>query len=179
MATLAKIASNRRNARRSTGPTTVTGKATSSKNALRHGLLSQDVTLPEEDKAAFTDFNQRMIDQFAPEGPLEELLVERMTASAWRLRRVVYFEAGVIAFRTTEARTELAASSQHGDSVAWGLIRDATGADALSKLSRYERGLERGLYRALHELQRLQAARGGETVSAPAVLDVQISSGDS
>ena len=37
-------------------------------------------------------------------------------------------------------------------------IRDAEGANAFSKLSRYETAIERGLYRALHELQRLQAA---------------------
>ena len=149
-----------------------------SKNSLRHGLLSKDVTLPEEDSEAFAEVNKRMSDQFAPEGPLEELLVERLAASVWRLRRVVCLEAGVIAFRTTEARTELAASSHDGNSVALGLIRDATGADALSKLSRYERGLERGLYRALHELQRLQAARRDEDVPPPAVLDVQVSGGD-
>ncbi len=41
-------------------------------------------------------------------------------------------------------------------------IRDANGANALSKLSRYETARERSLYRALHELQRLQAARRAE-----------------
>ena len=38
--------------------------------------------------------------------------------------------------------------------------RDADNANAFSKLSRYETAIERGLYRALHDLQRLQAARG-------------------
>ena len=38
-------------------------------------------------------------------------------------------------------------------------IRDANDANAFSKLSRYETNLERSLYKALHELQRLQAAR--------------------
>jgi hypothetical protein len=38
-------------------------------------------------------------------------------------------------------------------------IRDAQGANAFSKLSRYEASIEGRLYRALHELQRLQAAR--------------------
>ena len=41
----------------------------------------------------------------------------------------------------------------------------------LDKLARYEVGLERSLLRALHELQRLQAARQGG-VSAPLALDV-------
>ena len=38
-------------------------------------------------------------------------------------------------------------------------IRDATTSNALSKLSRYEASLERSLYRALHELRRLQEVR--------------------
>jgi hypothetical protein len=41
-------------------------------------------------------------------------------------------------------------------------IRDADKANAFSKLSRYETTIERSLYRALHELQRLQATRRTE-----------------
>jgi hypothetical protein len=40
-----KIAANRRNGRRSRGPRTTAGKATSSRNALRHGLAA---SLPDE-----------------------------------------------------------------------------------------------------------------------------------
>ncbi len=36
---------------------------------------------------------------------------------------------------------------------------DAKYADAISTLTRYEAAIERSLYRALHELQRVQAAR--------------------
>ena len=49
------------------------------------------------------------------------------------------------------------------------------GADTLSKLSRYETRHERGLYRALHELERRQAARQGRDVAPAAVVDVNIS----
>jgi hypothetical protein len=55
-------------------------------------------------------------------------------------------------------------------------IRDADGANAFSKLSRYETAIERSLYRALHELQRLQAARrGGGGAPPPAAIDVDVS----
>jgi hypothetical protein len=55
-------------------------------------------------------------------------------------------------------------------------IRDANEANAFSKLSRYEATIERSLYRALHELQRLQAARRAEgSVTPPAALDVDVS----
>ncbi len=55
-------------------------------------------------------------------------------------------------------------------------IRDANKANAFSKLSRYETTIERSLYKALHELQRLQAARGaGGNVYPPVAVDVDIS----
>ena len=60
-------------------------------------------------------------------------------------------------------------------------IRDADGANAFSKLSRYETAIERSLYKALHELQRLQAARRADgNVPPPAAIDVHVSgvSGD-
>ena len=45
-------------------------------------------------------------------------------------------------------------------------------------LSRYEVTLERSLYKALHELQRLQAARDGQAVPLPVVVDVDVSVSD-
>ena len=47
------------------------------------------------------------------------------------------------------------------------IIRHATEADAFSELSNYETALERSLYKALHELQRLQAARGAGATFRP------------
>jgi hypothetical protein len=55
-------------------------------------------------------------------------------------------------------------------------IRDADQANAFSKLSRYETTIWRSLYKALHELQRLQAARRTEgDVLPPIVLDMDVS----
>jgi hypothetical protein len=54
-------------------------------------------------------------------------------------------------------------------------VRDADKANAFSKLSRYETAIERQLYRALHELERHQAARRGQGVPAPAAVDVDVS----
>lgn len=55
-------------------------------------------------------------------------------------------------------------------------VRDAGAANAFSKLSRYETAIERGLYKALHELQRLQAARAPVgSIPPPVAVDVDIS----
>ena len=48
MSSSRKIATNRRNARRSTGPRSAAGKACSSRNALRHGLAISLASLPEK-----------------------------------------------------------------------------------------------------------------------------------
>ena len=45
----------------------------------------------------------------------------------------------------------------------------------LSNLWRHEVALERSMLRSLHELQRLQAKRAGEYVTAPEVVDVEVS----
>jgi hypothetical protein len=55
-------------------------------------------------------------------------------------------------------------------------IRDANEANAFPKLSRYEAAIGRSLYRALHELQRLQANRREEgSVAPPVAVDVDVS----
>ena len=55
-------------------------------------------------------------------------------------------------------------------------IRDGNGVNAFSKLSRYETTMERGLYKALHELQRLQANRvAAGSILLPLAVDVDIS----
>src|SRR5215208_389152 len=55
-------------------------------------------------------------------------------------------------------------------------IRDANTANAFSKLSRYETGIEGRFYKAWHELQRLRAARRAEgNVPPPLAIDVDVS----
>jgi len=52
---------------------------------------------------------------------------------------------------------------------------DANEANAFSKLSSYEAAIERSLYKALHELQRLQAARRTDNNALPPVaIDVGV-----
>jgi len=47
--------------------------------------------------------------------------------------------------------------------------------DRLQLISRYEGALERSLYKALHELQRLQAVREGQAVPLPQTVDLEVS----
>src|SRR3954465_7368460 len=100
---------NRQNALKSTGPKTPEAKAAVRLNALKHGLLSQDVLLPGEDEAAFKELSERLRDELQPVGEFEGLLVDRIVAATWRLRRLGRVEAGIFAF---ELYGELAARAR-------------------------------------------------------------------
>ena len=56
MATLKQIEANRLNALKSTGPKTEAGKASVKLNAMKHGLLSKQVLLPEDSESEFLAF---------------------------------------------------------------------------------------------------------------------------
>ncbi len=96
MTTQKQIEANRRNSRSSTGPKTRTGKAASKMNAMKHGLLATDLIVRDEDPVEFTRLLENLVDEFQPQGPLEEQLVERVAACMWRLRRLYRIEAGIL-----------------------------------------------------------------------------------
>jgi hypothetical protein len=180
MTSAKKAQTNRQNALKSTGPKTPEGKASVRHNALKHGLLAQEVLLPEEDEEALRELDERLRAELRPEGEMEDLLVEQIVATQWRLRRMRRVETGVFDWESSSAVSSAADSFRplpEGTSMlGLSFIRDANGSNAFSKLSRYETAIERSLYKALHELQRLQAARRAEdNVSPPLAVDVDVS----
>ena len=82
-----QLEANRLNALKSTGPRTSEGLAISSKNALKHGLLSAEVVIPGEDPAEFASFRQAMLGDLSPVGQLEFMLADRIVGSFWKLKR--------------------------------------------------------------------------------------------
>ena len=165
---------NRQNALKSTGPRTPEGKAVARFNAVKHGLLSREVLLPSEDEDALRDLDEALRAELRPSGQLENLLVDRIVEAVWRLKRLGRVEAGIFAWELDNS----VSSVRDPDKSMLGLsfIRDANSANAFSKLSRYKTTIERSLYKALHELQRLQAARRAEgSVTPPVAIDVDVS----
>ena len=92
-------AANRRNAQKSTGPRTPAGIARSSLNARRHGILSREVLLPNEDPRALDAQRKRMWEDWQPVGATEESLVDAIVAHLWRLARFHRVETGIFAYR--------------------------------------------------------------------------------
>jgi hypothetical protein len=149
---------NRQNAQKSTGPRTPAGKAVVALNGIKHGLLSRESLIKGESEAELVDFGKRLRAKLAPVGELELLFADRVISTAWRLRRVVAVET-------------MHFNGEHSVDYAF----NDCGREKMGVLSRYEMTLERSLYKALHELQRLQAARDGQAVPLPEAVDVDIS----
>ena len=89
---------NRGNALASTGPKTAEGKATSSRNALRHGLACALPVLPGLERPEdWQAHHAGILASLAPVGALEEALAERVALCSWRLRRVARYETAATA----------------------------------------------------------------------------------
>lgn len=77
---VAKIAANRNNAAKSTGPLTVVGKRAVGRNAIKHGIFAKELVLPHEDPEAYQDLLNQLGDELQPQGVIEQVLVERIRA---------------------------------------------------------------------------------------------------
>src|SRR5918997_4384401 len=100
-----KAEANRQNVLKSTGAKTPEGKASVRHNALKHGLLAQEVLLQEEDEQALRELDERLRAELRPEGEIEDLLVEQIVAAQWRLRRMRRSAAGIFDLQSNEARS--------------------------------------------------------------------------
>jgi hypothetical protein len=92
---LKQIEANRRNAQRSTGPTTLEGKERSRTNALRHGLTAETVIGVLESAEDYTAFERAIMTEYDPQSVIAGELVSRLASLLWRLRRATAIETGL------------------------------------------------------------------------------------
>jgi hypothetical protein len=123
-----KIAANRANAQKSTGPRTAAGRNASKMNALKHGILSRETVVRgrclQEDEREFTALHQRLWDDLMPAGPLEEMLVDRIVTAHWRLRRALKAEAGEIALNVDDGNWQRNHHDAAQASQQWAVLSD-------------------------------------------------------
>jgi len=138
-----KVAANRRNAQKSTGPRTLSGKAIASMNALKHGLCARKPLIPGENEADFVRFTSEWVDELRPAGPRESMCAEQAILAAWQLRRVPQLEAGLLSQYMNQ-------DGKHP------FTMSAKGYQQLSRLDRHQAALQRTFDRAMKELRELQ-----------------------
>jgi hypothetical protein len=111
MATEKQIAANRRNALKSTGPKSLRGRQNSSRNALKHGVLSKyRQTIPGEDDRAYRGFST----EFEPASPFEVELDGRLVLIHWQQDRDFALHTSIIDSSVEEIRRRMPA-----DDPAW------------------------------------------------------------
>ena len=168
MTSEARIAANRRNAEKSTGPRTPEGKAVVAQNAVKHGLWARQAVLKDEDPQEFELHRTRMLQSLAPDGPEEEALAERIVALWWRLKRAERMQDEALDYllEADLADSWVKCRRENGDPSAGpelnfgrAVARDFAKARTLDRLTMHERRIEGSLYRTRRELRQAQRER--------------------
>src|SRR5579884_3718204 len=131
----AKLAANRANAEKSTGPKSEEGKSRSSRNSFKHGLYSKQLVLPGEDPAELDRLKADLRAEHQPANETEEILVNELAEQYWRLRRARRLEVEL-------------------------LSSDDIVLSRLAAIQRMMSSAERGFHKALATLHQLQKDRG-------------------
>jgi hypothetical protein len=92
MTSFQQIEANRRNAIRSTGPSTEEGKRRSRRNAIRQGLCAETVIEIVEDIEDYRAFEAAVIADYDAHTAVERELVLWLASLLWRLRRATAIE---------------------------------------------------------------------------------------
>lgn len=167
--------------KRGGGPKTAVGRAKSARNALKHGILSREIVNEAlgESQAEYRRLAHRLAEEWDPQTTAEAMLLETITLTYWRIRRVYIAEAGMLT-RRAEAVADriIALRRQSAGQVPTPINRQASQAAELTEdeaalfassqllgtaeaeaVGRHEARLQRQLYDAIDRLTRLQAAR--------------------
>lgn len=98
MAKLSKkqLEANRRNALKSTGPKTESGKAIVARNATKHGLCARHSVIKGEIQAEFDSFHTEIFAEYKPVGMLEIALLDKIVTAIWQQQRVSRIENDMI-----------------------------------------------------------------------------------
>jgi hypothetical protein len=117
-----------------------------------------------------------LVAELQPQGELEGILVDRIVSSVWRLKRTLSVETANMVYEHqeriqgsypfNEAQRRLMA------------LRDMLSGNPTERILRYETTIERQIYKALHELIRLQMARQCQKPPPPRAIDLEVSQGD-
>jgi len=132
---------NRRNAQRSTGPTTLEGMKAASLNAVTYGLRTRRLIIPGENITDYWRLWDGLENEWQPQTDTERLYLEQMTVSQWLLARMAASEQEVY-------ETDLSLEARF---------------NLLDRIARHNTRLERSFTTAMHELKQLQKERKAQT----------------
>lgn len=109
-----RLAANRANALKSTGPRSPSGKARASRNAGRHGILANRLLMEDECPIEFDNIFTELQAALSPVGFMEMALVERIAVGLWRQRRLVTAETSATGLSRMMRKIAVAVTNELG-----------------------------------------------------------------
>jgi hypothetical protein len=109
-------------------------------NARTHGLTAARLVIAAEDREEFEGFHIQLQTEIRPQGALQQILFDRLVASAWNLNRILCLDAKLSA-----------STGSYLD-----LLDNPELTAKLDGLARHQTRLERSFDRSLRELKSLQ-----------------------
>jgi hypothetical protein len=155
----ARLAANRENSLKSTGPRSPEGKAAVALNAIKTGLTGRTVLLPTDDAAQYQALLLAYQNEFQPVGPEETAFVQSIVDIRWRLDRIPGLEMALF----TKGRLEFADLFQDQANVDRSVMLEMhtmlTYEKQFKNLQLQESRLARRREKEMAELRSLQQAR--------------------
>ena len=158
---------SRENGSKSHGPVTPAGRLNSSRNALKHGMLSGTIVLKCESTDRFENLVATLFEEFQPQTPFEESLIEDMAVARWRRMRIRGMEKAGMDHEMSRQSDSTAPGIEHADSAtrAWLAFRTVSDdSRSLELVNRYDSRYQREYLRA-H--RRFTEVRDRRTPPAP------------
>jgi hypothetical protein len=149
MSSQRQIEANRRNAQKSTGPTSATGKAASSMNALKSGIHAESLVLPSEKLADLEQLTDDYYQRHLPDSPEARFYLDEVIHCEWLLRRYRTAETQMWDYEN-ESSFSIERKNPLGKSA-------ALGSSHFSKLQYRVDATRRAYHRALKALKELKA----------------------
>ena len=159
--TEAQLNAARANGRKSKGPVSLEGKANSSRNSLRHGILANTVVLETESPDRFLQLLATLIQEFRPETETERSLVENMAVCRWRQLRLWGMEKAGLSFemRKQSEQSERVAAETPATQTALAFRALCDQTRAFEIMNRYETRYDRQYNRAAQRLDDMRQKR--------------------
>lgn len=152
------------------GVKTERGKAVVRHNARRHGILAELKTKYEGN--AYDSYLRRLRDEYDPHGFMEGVLVERIAVCCLMLYRAAKAEREYMLTRLNPPRYDRLDDMNYDEDSYKPVMKFEDIEHLTTIYLRYQTTIENRLYKAMHELERLQRMRNGEHVASPVAVDV-------
>ena len=157
-----RVEASRANGAKSHGPVTPEGKARSSQNARKHGVLAAIVTLTEDDQRLWQCIFDQYAARFEPRDQVEYDLVEEIVNCKFQMRQAWIQQTSALGMQMSLdeeiVKTEWLAPSEHDRRVV-SLTNSLKDSNTITLLQRYARTLSTQAERSIKLLLELKKLR--------------------